>query len=185
MLFLPGISKAGRELAIAAYERLSNEYPSLTGRAIVASIPLPKAVHWLDDRCFGGRLHAYGMCLNHWLQFLPVPVVLFNAEWLQDCETLRQRYGYDVATGYHPGCDCPVRYILYHEIAHFVYVRMGREKQTEWERSFEPGKPSGYSTTPEEGFCEAFAGYVSGQQDAHFKQAAAMAVHYRRSRTRA
>ncbi len=179
MFFLPGTSKTGQDLVIAACGHLEKDYPGLVGRAFIISVPLPKAIHRADDRWFGGRLHGYAMCLNHWLRFLNVPVILINAEWLMDCDRLRQRYKHDVETGYHPGCECPIRYIVAHEIAHFVYVRMDREKQEEWKRSFEPGKPSGYSTTPEEGFCEAFAGYVSGLHDVHFKQAAALAEPYR------
>lgn len=174
MFFLPGITKTGQDFVTAACEYLGKDYPALTGHAIVVSVPLPNTLHWLDDRFSGGQLHGYAMCLNHWLRFLSIPVVLINAEWLMDCDRLRQRYQYDVATNYHPECGCPVRYIVAHEIAHFVYVRMGREKQEEWKRSFEPGKPSGYSGTPEEGFCEAFAGYVAGLQGVHFERAAAL-----------
>jgi hypothetical protein len=119
------------------------------------------------------------MCLNHWLRFLPVPVILLNAEWFADDERLWQRYRHDVATGYHPGCDCPVCYILAHEAAHFMYVRMRPEERKKWESVYECGKPSGYSTTPEESFCEAFAGYVGGLPSQSFEQAAALAEPYR------
>ncbi len=74
------------------------------------------------------------MCLNHWLPFLPVPVILLNANWFADCEKLRERYRHDVATGYHPGGDCPARYVMAHEIAHFLYVRMGRKERKKWEK---------------------------------------------------
>jgi hypothetical protein len=179
MFFLPGTSKTGQDLVIAACELLKKDYPGLMDHAIVVSVPLPKAIHRVDDRWLGGRLHGYAMCLNHWLRFLPAPVVLINAEWLTDCDRLRQRYRHDVATGWHPGCDCPVRYLIAHEIAHFIYVRMGKEKRRSWACPFEPGKPSRYSTTPEESFCEAFAGHIAGLQGAHFKHAATLAEPYR------
>jgi hypothetical protein len=116
--------------------------------AIVVGVPVPARIR---------QLGGYAMCLNLWLRFLPVPVILLNARWFADGENLKQRYGYDVATGYHPDCGCPARYIIAHELAHFIYVRMKPGDRKKWEALFEPGKPSGYSTTAEEGFCEAFA----------------------------
>ncbi|MGA9138694.1 MAG: hypothetical protein WBZ29_00615 [Methanocella sp.] len=180
MFFLPGTSKTGQNLVIAACELLKKDYPDLMDRAIVVSVPMPKAIHHADDRWLGGRLHGYAMCLNHWLRFLPYPVILINAEWLRDCGLLRQRYSHDVQAGYHPECDCPVKYIVSHEIGHYIYGRMGRERQKTWTRSFVPGKPSGYSTTPEEGFCEAFAGYVAGLQGPDFELVAALAHEHKR-----
>lgn len=114
------------------------------------------------------------MCLNHWLRFLPVPIILLNAEWFEDAEKLGQFYRNDVTTGYHPDCGCPARYIVAHEAGHFVYVRMRPEDRKKWETSFVPGKPSGYSTTAEEGFCEAFAGGVFGLSGQHFGLATAL-----------
>ncbi len=136
---------------------------------------VPGALRRLDDRFCGGQLHGYAMCLNHWLRFLPVPVILLNAEWFEDEEKLSQRYRHDVATGYHPDCGCPARYLMAHEIAHFIYVRMGRKEREKWESVYEHGKPSGYSTTPEESFCEALAGSFHGLEGRHFGLAAALA----------
>ena len=70
------------------------------------------------------------MCLNHWLPFLPVPVVLINADWLDEDDQLKDRYGYDAVTNYHPDCGCPVRYIVCHEFAHFIYVNMDAGQTT-------------------------------------------------------
>ncbi len=174
MFLLPGASKTGQHLVKSACRHLKKDYRSLVDRAVIISIPLPAAVHRLDDRYSGGKLHGYAMCLNHWLRFLPFPVILLNAEWLGDDEKLRQSYREDASSGYHPACYCPVRYIIAHEIGHYVYVQMGREKREQWKRSFEPGKPSGYSTTPEEGFCEAFAGYTAGLRGIHFERVATL-----------
>ena len=100
---------------------------------------------------------------------------MLNAEWFADEERLRERYRHDVATGYHPGCGCPARYVMAHEIAHFLYVRMGKKERKKWESVFEHGKPSGYSTTPEESFCEALAGSLDGLEGRHFGLATALA----------
>jgi hypothetical protein len=143
--------------------------------AIILGVRVPGAVRRLDDRLCGGKLHGYAMCLNHWLPFLPVPVILLNAEWFADDERLRERYRHDVATGYHPGGDCPARYVMAHEIAHFLYVRMGRKERKKWESVYEHGKPSGYSTTPEESFCEALAGSLDGLEGRHYEMASALA----------
>jgi hypothetical protein len=148
--------------------------------AIILGVRVPGAIRRLDDRFCGGQLHGYAMCLNHWLRFLPVPVILLNAEWFEDVERLRQHYQYDVTTGYHPGGNCPARYLMAHEIAHFMYVRMGRKEREKWESVYEHGKPSGYSTTPEESFCEAFAGSVASLEGRHFKLASALAKPYRK-----
>jgi hypothetical protein len=177
--------KAGQGRVKAACESLGQKFPALMRHAIVLGIRVPGAIRWLDDRFCGGRLHGYAMCLNHWLRFLPVPVVLLNAEWFADGETLGQRYRYDVATGYHPDCDCAARYIMAHEIAHFMYVRMSEAEREKWESVYEHGKPSGYSTTPEESFCEAFAGSLSNLEGRHFELASALTSGIRRGHARA
>jgi hypothetical protein len=143
--------------------------------AVILGVRVPGVLRRLDDRLCGGRLHGYAMCLNHWLPFLPAPVILLNARWFADGELLRERYRHDVATGYHPDCGCPFTYIMAHELAHFMYVRMKPGDRKKWESAFEPGRPSGYSTTAEEGFCEAFAGSVSGLEGLHFGLASALA----------
>ncbi|HEY3272150.1 MAG TPA: hypothetical protein VGJ92_00230 [Methanocella sp.] len=172
--------KSGKAPVKAACERLGEEFPALMRHAIVLGIRVPGALRRLDDRLCGGQLHGYAMCLNHWLRFLPVPVILLNAEWFTDVERLRQRYRHDAATGYHPDCDCPARYIMAHEIAHFMYVRMERKEREKWANTYEYGKPSGYSTTPEESFCEAFAGSLSGLEGRHFELASALTSGLRR-----
>jgi hypothetical protein len=175
MYLFAGSLKSGKDPVKAACEHLGQEFPALMRHAIVLGIRVPGAIRRLDDRFCGGQLHGYAMCLNHWLTFLPVPVILLNAEWFEDGERLRQRYQYDVATGYHPDCDCPVRYVMAHEIAHFMYVRMSTAERVRWESVYEHGKPSGYSTTPEESFCEAFSGGLSGLEGRHFEMASALA----------
>jgi hypothetical protein len=158
--------KSGRSQVKEACESLGRDFPALMRHAIVVGIPVPGTIRWL-----GG----YAMCLNHWLTFLPVPVILLNANWFANSEKLRERYRHDVATGYHPGGDSPARYVLAHEIAHFLYVRMGRKERKKWESVYEHGKPSGYSTTPEESFCEAFAGSLEGLEGRHYELASALA----------
>jgi hypothetical protein len=175
MYFFANSLKSGKDPVKAACERLGQEFPALMRHAIVLGVPVPGALRRLDDRFCGGQLHGYAMCLNHWLRFLPVPVILLNAEWFEDEEKLMQRYRHDVATGYHPDCGCPAWYLMAHEIAHFMYVRMSSAERKKWECVYECGKPSGYSTTPEESFCEAFAGSFHGLKSRHFGLAAALA----------
>jgi hypothetical protein len=172
MYLFTNFLKSGRTPVKAACERLEHDFPELIGHAIVIGVPVPGAIR---------RLGGYAMCLNHWLPFLPAPVILLNARWFADGEKLRQRYGYDVAAGYHPDCGCPFRYILAHELAHFLYGRMKPDARRKWGTMSEPGKPSGYGTTPEESFCEAFAGSVSGLEGKHFEQAATLAEAYHTS----
>ncbi len=166
--------KAGRHRVEAACERLGHQFPALMRHAIILAVPVPGILQRLD-----GRLGAYAMCLNHWLRFLPVPVILLNAEWFTDEENLRHRYVHDVKTGYHPDCSCPARYIVAHEAGHFIYTRLNWKERERWERIFEAGKPSGYSTTPEESFCEAFAGGIACLEGPYFKLAAALARGHR------
>lgn len=175
MFLFAGSLKAGQDRVRIACERLGQNFPALLRHAVILGVRVPGIVRRLDDRLCGGRLHGYAMCLNHWLPFMPVPVILLNAEWLADDERLGQRYQHDVATGYHPGCDSPARYIMAHEIAHFIYVRMGKREREMWTSVYEPGVPSGYSTTPEESFCEAFAGSLDGLEGRHYKLASALA----------
>ncbi|HUL62091.1 MAG TPA: hypothetical protein VLT35_03430, partial [Methanocella sp.] len=61
------------------------------------------------------------------------------------------------------------------EIAHYAYVRLEPQERKRWEATFEPGKPTGYGTTPEESFCEAFAGGVSGLKGQHYELAPMLA----------
>jgi hypothetical protein len=178
-MLVVGQFNARRHFVEAACASLGSRYPSLTRNAVVVGVPVQGLLGWLDRRCLWGRLGAYGMCLNHWLRFLPVPVVLINTGWLRDDARLWERYRLDVASGYHPECGCPVRYIVAHEIAHFVYGRMGREQRELWADAYEPGKPSGYSASPEESFCESFAGQFSGLSGRLFDLAAAVADPYR------
>jgi len=56
-----------------------------------------------------------------------------------------------------------------------MYVQMGRKEREKWESVYVHGKPSGYSTTPEESFCEAFAGSLSRLEGRHFELASALA----------
>ncbi len=166
MHLFSGFLKSGRAPVEAACGSLGQDFPAIMKHAIIVGVPVPEAIR---------RLGGYAMCLNHWLRFLPVPVILLNARWFADSEKLRQRYGYDVATGYHPDCGCPARYIIAHELAHFMYVRMKPGNRKKWETQFEPGKPTGYSTTAEEGFCEAVAGSLHGRAGHHFAAASALA----------
>jgi hypothetical protein len=166
MHLFTGFLKSGSIPVKAACESLGQMFPAITKHAIVVGVPVPGAIR---------QLHGYAMCLNHWLRFLPVPVILLNANWFSDSEKLRQRYGHDVATGYHPDCGCPFHYVMAHELAHSMYVRMKPEDKEKWENAYEPGKPSGYSTTAEESFCEAFAGGLYGLKGYHFTAASALA----------
>jgi hypothetical protein len=175
MHLFTGFLKSGSAPVKAACESLGGMFPAHMRHAIVVGVPATEALLRLD-----GRLGGYAMCLNHWLRFLPVPVILLNAEWFSDDEKLRQRYGHDVATGYHPDCSCPFRYTMAHELAHFIYVRMKPEDRKTWDSRFEPGKPSGYSTTAEESFCEAFAGGFHGLEGSHFRLASALTSSLRR-----
>jgi len=170
MLFLLHACRTGRDTIREVCGRLNAEFPAFMAHAVVVAVPVPGTLKRLD-----GRLGGYAMCLNHWLRFLPVPVILISAEWLRDDRKLQQRYRHDAATGYHPDCGGPIRYLMAHELAHFIYGRLGREKREAWKSSFEPGKPSGYSTTPEEGFCEAFAGHVAGLEGGYHERAGKLA----------
>ena len=118
------------------------------------------------------------MCLNHWLPFLPVPVVLINAGWLYDHSQLKDRYLNDVSISYHPDCGCPIKYIICHEFAHFIYANMSAESRRQWEQSYEHAQPSGYSFNPEESFCEAFAGHVAGLTGKYYDEAPRFAADY-------
>jgi hypothetical protein len=166
MFLFNSFLKSGRSPLKEACEGIGQDFPALMRHAIVAGIPVPGSIRWL-----GG----YAMCLNHWLPFLPVPVILLNANWFADCEMFTLRYMHDVKTGYHPGCGCPFRYVMAHELAHFIYLRMKPDDRKMWESRFEPGKPSGYSTTAEESFCESLAGGIHGLEGKHFELAAALA----------
>ncbi|HUL62521.1 MAG TPA: hypothetical protein VLT35_05615, partial [Methanocella sp.] len=106
MYLFTGSLRSGQASVAAACEDLRRDFPAVVARAVVVGVRLPGPVRRVDAR-FGGRLNGYAMCLNHWLRFLPVPVVLLNAEWLDDGGRLRERYRHDVATGYHPDCGCP------------------------------------------------------------------------------
>ena len=163
MILLLNFCRTWRDLINEACKELKAMYPEPMAHAIVASVPVPRTLPLLD-----ARLDGYAMCLNHWLRFLPVPVILLNAGWFRDGERLRHSYERSVATGYHPDCGDPVKYVMAHELAHFIYVQMGRENRKKWDMQFKPGKPSGYSTTAEESFCEAFAGSIYGRDGYHF-----------------
>ncbi len=67
------------------------------------------------------------------------------------------------------------RYVMAHELAHFVYGRMKPEDTKEVGEHFRAGKPSGYSTTAEESFCESLAGGIDGLEGRHFELATALA----------
>lgn len=162
MPLIIGALRQTRELVKSICRDLDGSYPGLLRHAVVAGIHLPKAIRRLDRRFFGNRLGAYAMCLNHWLPFLPVPVVLINAEWLGEDRSLWHRYDLDVSRNYHPECGCPIKYIVCHEIAHFIYVNLTAAKRNQWEQSFEQLCPTGYSTNAEESFCEAFSGHLAG-----------------------
>lgn len=163
MLLLLYFCRTGRNLIDETCKELKAMYSEPMARAIVAAVPVPRALRRLD-----ARLGGYAMCLNHWLRFLPVPVILLNAGWFRDGEWLQHSYERSVATGYHPDCGDPVKYILAHELAHFIYLHMGRENRKRWDMQFKPGKPSGYSITAEESFCEAFAESLYGRDSHHF-----------------
>ncbi|WP_424359250.1 hypothetical protein [Methanocella sp. MCL-LM] len=178
MPLIIGTLKKAQSLVTKSCEELKVKYPLLTRRAIVAGVPIPAPIRWIDRHFFKGQLGAYAMCLNHWLPFLPMPVVLINADWLEDSDRLKDRYQKDIETSYHPDCGCPIMYIICHEFAHFIYVNMSAESRQQWEQSYEHAKPSGYSFNPEESFCEAFAGHIAGLTGKYYDEAPRFAADY-------
>lgn len=178
MPLIIGALQKTEDLVINICHDLETRYPRLLKHAIVAVIHIPKPIRWLDRRFFGNKLGAYAMCLNHWLHFLPVPVVLINDQWLGEDANLWDRYAYDVASNYHPECGCPIRYIIWHEIAHFIYVNMTPDERRKWNQIFEHQNPTGYSTNPEESYCEAFSGHLAGLKGRYYDEAPGFAVPY-------
>lgn len=178
MPLILGAFKKSHILVIEICQKLETRYPRLLKHAVVAGIHIPKPIRWLDRRFFGNKLGAYAMCLNHWLHFLPVPVVLINDQWLGEDANLWDRYAYDVASNYHPECGCPIRYIIWHEIAHFIYVNMTPGERSMWNQIFEHQNPTGYSTNPEESYCEAFSGHLAGLKGRYYDEAPGFAVPY-------
>ncbi|HMK45599.1 MAG TPA: hypothetical protein VK436_03135 [Methanocella sp.] len=181
MRLLLGRANKCSRLIKSVSEELESRYPGLTARAFIAVVRVPSLLQSLDRRYFGNRLGGYSMCLNHWLPFLPGPVILINAGWLEDDEKLWRQYAIDSSCNYHPPCGCPIRYILFHELAHYIYVRMKPGERARWGRIYVHREPSGYSSSPEESFCEAFSGHMAGLKGRYYDDVEELAESYKRN----